>query len=42
LYQHEYDPTDVTEAIALREIHAIAPDWPHHAYPHVTGATTST
>ena len=27
LYQHEYDPTDVTEAIALREIRAVASDW---------------
>ncbi|HYI25387.1 MAG TPA: hypothetical protein VD767_08265 [Thermomicrobiales bacterium] len=27
LYQHDYDHTDVTEAMALREIRAVAAEW---------------
>jgi hypothetical protein len=33
LYQHDYDPTDVTEAMALREIRAVASDWLKQAVP---------
>lgn len=41
LYQHEFDPTDVTEAVVLREIRATASDWLRRTYPHPAASSQS-